>query len=104
MGYCKGPCDQCRIATMASPPLEQSATDCYLGLCAQCETVDHIQNHLEDSFEKNCIESLTFQRWITNNHCKLETIVKSVKSATKFIEKFVTDLGKLRKHDLITKK
>lgn len=46
-----------------------ASIDCHFSNCVSCPGVDNIRNMLEDGFQENLIDTLTFRQWISVDRC-----------------------------------
>jgi hypothetical protein len=82
---------------MCSPPL----TDCYLRKCSSCPSLEGLEETLNDIFDFNGVESVTYNQWSNKsenskfNRCGIETITKS---ASDFVESLCSSLNTYLPH------
>lgn len=81
---------------LCNPP----SIDCNMGNCNSCPGTNQITDTLENVFEENMIENISFRQWIAVDRCSLEIIQKS---STEFLEMLCDKLGQLVCHDFIAK-
>ena len=74
--------------------------DCMLGYCLFCPGFETLKQCLKEWCEKDAIEKITYQQWISMDKCKIEKIIKPVDD---FINVFSSSLLKLIKHAYIAK-
>jgi hypothetical protein len=77
-----------------SPPNE----DCQKNICTQCPEEDVLQEDLQDILERNMIDAITYNQWLTTDRCNFNTVTST---ADEFVEKFVSSLKKLKIHDFV---
>lgn len=86
----------CLARVLCNPP----SIDCHLGKCPSCPGKEEVKTILEEGFEENLVEKVTFRQWISVDRCNLETLEKST---TDFIDLFCGNLSALVIHDFIAK-
>lgn len=77
-----------------------ASIECHLGKCSSCPGTEEVKTILDESFEDNSIEKVTFRQWISVDRCNLETIEKST---SEFVDLFTENLSALVRHDFIAK-
>lgn len=76
------------------------SSDCHFGKCSDCPGIDVLKNILDNLFDYNAIENITYKYWISNPRCSLETLVKT---SSEFVDIFCNHLVSLLTHDFIAK-
>ena len=66
--------------------------------CKECPGVAPIREIIEEAFEENFIENVTYRQWVSVDRCSLETLQKSNED---FINVFCDKLTLLLIHDFI---
>lgn len=66
-----------------------ASIECHLGKCSSCPGTEEVKTILDESFEDNSIEKVTFRQWISVDRCNLETIEKST---SEFVDLFTENL------------
>ncbi|PSN54067.1 hypothetical protein C0J52_03109 [Blattella germanica] len=66
--------------------------------CQDCPRTERVRTILENIFQENAIENVTFQQWISSFTCILETMVKP---SDEFIDLFISTLNNLQTHSFI---
>ena len=79
----------------------EASTSCYLGDCSNCsKLMTDFVLYMEEIFDKNYIDALTYQQWLSTDRSTLQTVTQSTE---KFIETFHVNLQALKKHNFIAK-
>ncbi|CAH0547109.1 unnamed protein product [Brassicogethes aeneus] len=79
---------------ICNPP----AVDCFLNKCELCPGIGPLKGFLEEKFEEELIDSITYKKWVSVDRCTMETIVKNTDD---FLEEFSDELLKLKSHAFI---
>ena len=74
--------------------------DCMLGCYLFCPGPETLKQCLKEWCEKDTIEEITYQQWISMDKCEIEKIIKPVDD---FINVFSSSLLNLKKHAYIAK-
>lgn len=86
----------CLAKMLCNPP----NINCYMSECRECPGVAPIRIIIEEAFEENLIENVTYRQWVSVDRCNLETLQKSNED---FINVFCEKLTLLVKHDFVAK-
>jgi hypothetical protein len=73
---------------------------CHLNECKNCPGPSKIRNSIEEHFDGNLIDCITYHQWVQVDRCSLEMFTKSTDN---FLETFIEKLQKLQPHDYIAK-
>ncbi|CAH0550960.1 unnamed protein product [Brassicogethes aeneus] len=80
---------------------ESQSNDCYRGTCKKCPGDEKLEKILRCQLESNYIDDITYYQWQQTDRCSLEKITAS---ADEFIEKLLSNIPNVRKHDFVAKK
>lgn len=84
----------CLYQIMCNPP----SPNCYMNNCKECPEKSHFEDLINQKFEDELIDSVTYKKWLSVDRCTLETVVKE---KNEFIEEFMEELLKLKPHSFI---
>ncbi|KYM93379.1 hypothetical protein ALC62_16021 [Cyphomyrmex costatus] len=79
---------------------ETPGLPCYLNECGNCPKIDIVINEIEQLFEENFVENLTYSRWTQTDRSTLENVVMP---SEEFIDILKESLEKLKTHNFIAK-
>ena len=80
----------------------ETPTDlCMFGQCEKCLKKDVLRSNLEELFDQNEIEKVTYKQWTTTDRSTLQVVEESTDI---FINKFVEQIVEFQSHDFVTKK
>lgn len=79
---------------------QNSSSECYFGKCKNCPGIDVLENFLNEIFEENNIDELTYQCWISKPRTTLETLTVV---SSEFISDFCEKITELLPHYFIAK-
>ncbi|KYN07562.1 hypothetical protein ALC62_01467 [Cyphomyrmex costatus] len=79
---------------------ETPSFKCYFGKCNACPGTEKLSEILNEIFDQNEIDNITYKHWIANPHTNLET---TIKSSTDFVDLFCNNLKVLLPHSYIAK-
>lgn len=65
--------NDCLNFIMCQPP----SAECYSGNCSNCPNTEVLSDILNNIFDENDIEHITYKFWILTPRCSLETLSKS---------------------------
>ena len=86
----------CVIKLQCNPP----SISCCLGECFQCGNDEALKEQIQNAFENNFIDMITFKRWTNTDRSNLETVVKGTDD---FVLDFLNILRYYQKHAFLTK-
>lgn len=86
--------NDCLAQIICNPP----SPDCYLLLCAMCPGINKIIKYLEELFDAEYVEHITYKQWVTIDRTNLEILQSSVED---FLDKFSSKLLALLPHTFI---
>lgn len=75
-------------------------SDCYLGTCSNCPGSTKLRRTIENIFNDNFVDEITYKQWTQVDRCSLETIVKSTDD---FVDNLVESIPKFLQHDFIAR-
>lgn len=75
--------------------------NCIFGQCSDCPGPQAIQSILDEAFDADVTEDISYRQWVSVDRCNLEMFTKSVND---FIDIFCVKLVELRSHHFIAKK
>ena len=84
----------CIAQAVCNPPMPS----CYLGICEQCPGYSSVQTLLQNLFDDNMIDTVTFKQWVSVDRSSLETFSKT---ADEFVDFFCDKLLALIPHSFI---
>lgn len=61
------------------------STNSFLGSCGKCPGVTNIIEQLEQNFEENFIENITYKQWVTTVKTSLQTLISTVDEFLQFL-------------------
>lgn len=79
---------------------ENPTPNCHFNKCEMCPGISELKNVLEELFNDNDIDTVSYKHWISNPRCTLETLMKD---SSEFIEVFCDNIMDLLPHDFIAK-
>lgn len=78
----------------------QPTESCYFRVCGNCPKNTEIKECIEEVFEINAIEEISYKAWISTDRCKLINVTSD---SSEFIDSLIESLEKLVQHDYIAK-
>lgn len=78
----------------------QLTSDCYLGTCCNCLGLTKFRRTIENIFNDNFVDEITYKQWTQVDRCSLETIVKLTDD---FVDYLVESISKFLQHDIIAR-
>lgn len=73
---------------------------CYFRICENCPKNTEIKERIEEVFEKNYIEEISYKAWMSTDRCKLINVTSDI---SEFIDSLIESLEKHLQHDYIAK-
>ena len=75
--------------------------NCYFGKCSKCPGAEHFISELENIFEENYIDEITYRQWKNVDRTTLHLMISPV---DEYLQKLQTNLEKLLLHSFLVKK
>ena len=72
---------------------------CFFGDCENCGDTEQLQLHLEQLFDENFIDEVSYKKWTNTDRSMLETVTEATED---FIVSFISLLKDYAKHSLLT--
>ena len=79
----------------------EATTDCYFGTCSECPGATQLIDELENIFDCNSINEITYRQWINFNRTTLKVLITPV---DEYLQKLKTGLEKLLLHSYLVRK
>ena len=74
--------------------------NCYFGKCFKCPGAEHFISELENIFEENYIDEITYRQWTNVDRTTLQLMISPV---DEYLQKLQTTLEKLLLHSFLVK-
>ena len=74
--------------------------ECCLSKCDLCGNTEQLQFKLEEAFDQNLVDEISYKKWTSTDRANLETVVQNVEE---FLTTFLRALKKYQQHAFITR-